>query len=123
MKHTFLRVRRAIPKAALLLAGCGLIACSSEMPGTAPVAPAPASAPALADLSPEQRQLFDRPVSPEAVVERPATQQEIEAFYDRFPPGHLEALLTVANRRAAARGEDTIPHCLPNCGTGKVPAQ
>ncbi|HST62780.1 MAG TPA: hypothetical protein VLK84_29005 [Longimicrobium sp.] len=122
MMHTSLRVRRAIPRAALLLAGCGLIACS-EMPGTAPVAPAPASAPSLADLSPEQRALLATPVAPEALVQRPATQQEIEAFFDRFPPDQLEALLTVANRRAAARGEDTIPHCLPNCGTGKAPAQ
>lgn len=121
MMHTSLRVRRAIPRAALLLAGCGLIACSNEVAGTAPVAPAPA--PSVADLSPEQRQLFDRPVSAEALAERPATQEEIEAFFDRFPPGHLEALLTVANRRAAARGEDTIPHCLPKCGTGKAPAQ
>ncbi len=122
MTYTFLRARRAIPKAALLLAGCGLAACS-EIAGTAPVAPAPASAPSLADLSPEQRALLATPVAPEALVERPATQPEIEAFFDRFPPGHLEALLTVANRRAAARGEDTIPHCLPSCGTGKAPAQ
>jgi hypothetical protein len=121
MKHAFRRVRRAIPKAALLLAGCGLIACS-EIAGTAPVAPAPASPPSLADLSPEQRALLATPVAAEALVERPATQQEIEAFFDRFPPGHLEALLTVANRRAAARGEDTIPHCLPRCGMVGTPA-
>ncbi|HYW11956.1 MAG TPA: hypothetical protein VE871_08365 [Longimicrobium sp.] len=122
MKRTSLRVRRAIPKGVLLLAGCGLIACG-EFTTTAPVAPAPASPPSVADLSPEQRELFDRPVPAEALVERPATQQELQAFFDRFPPGHLEALLTVANRRAAARGEDTIPHCLPRCGTGKAPAQ
>lgn len=122
MMHTSLRARRAIPKAVLLLAGCGLFACN-EIAGTAPAAPAPASAPSPAELSPEQRALPANRVAPEALVERPATQQEIEAFFDRFPPGHLEALLTVANRRAAARGEDTLPHCLPKCGTGKALAQ
>ena len=122
MKHTSLRVRRAIPKAALLLAGLSLIACA-EFTAPAPVAPAPASPPSVADLSPEQRALFDRPVSAAALAERPATQQELRAFYDRFPPGQLEALLTVANRREAARGEDTLPHCLPSCGTGTAPAQ
>lgn len=122
MKHSSPRVRRAIPKAALLLAGCGLMACA-EMPATAPVAPAPAQAPSLADLTQEQRQLFDRPVSADVRAERPATQQELQAFFAQFPPDQLEALLAVANRRAAARGEDTIPHCLPTCGMTRLPAQ
>lgn len=121
MNHSVQRVRRVIPRAVLLLAGCGLVACS-EFTTTAPVAPAPASPPSVADLSPEQRARLATRV-PEALAERPATQQEIEAFFDRFPPGHLEALLTVSNRRAAARGEDTIPHCLPRCGQERAPAQ
>lgn len=66
--------------------------------------------------------MFSTPVAAEALIERPATQQNIDAFFDRFPPGQLEALLTVANRRAGARDEDTIPHCLPRCGMGRTPA-
>ena len=121
MNYASRRVRRAIPRAALLLAACGLAACS-ELATPSPV-PAPAAAPSVADLTPEQRALFNRPVPAEALAERPATREELQAFRDRFPAGQLEALLAVAIRRAAARGEDTIPHCVPLCGQGQAPAQ
>lgn len=119
MRYTPLRAR-AISRPALLLAGCGMIACG-EVAGTIPVAPTPASPPSLADLSPEQRALLATPVAAEALLERRATQQELQAFRNRFAPGQLETLLAVANRRAAARGEDTIPHCVPLCAHVQAP--
>ena len=116
-----MRARRAMGKAVLPIAGFGLVACG-EVAGTAPAAPVPSSPPSLADLSPEQRAWLSAPAGAEALVERPATQQELQAFRDRFSPGQLETVLAVANRRAAARGEDTIPHCVPLCD-GRVQNQ
>jgi hypothetical protein len=115
-----IRPRRAALGAALLLCGCALLGCR-EIAGAAAVAPGPVPPPSLADLSPQQQALFERPVSDDALAERLATQKELEAVRGWFAPGELEALLSVANRRAAARGEDTLPHCIPLCGPGRAP--
>jgi hypothetical protein len=96
---------RTAAAALLLLAACG-------EPATAPPA---APTPGVADLSLLQRQFLARPVSAEAAAGRPATRQDLEEVRSWFGPGELEAVLAVANRRARARGEDTLRHCVPLC--------
>ncbi|HEU4883598.1 MAG TPA: hypothetical protein VFT45_15165 [Longimicrobium sp.] len=76
------------------------------------LAPAPGQ-----QLTPLQQQLLMRPVSAEAIAGRPATRADLEAVRGWFGPGELEAVLAVANRSARARGADTLPHCIPLCGT------
>lgn len=114
-----MRTSNAIALGILLLAGGALSACREVAP-TAAAAPRPV--PSVADLSPQQRALLAHPSSPEAIAGRPATRQDLEAVRGWFAPGELDAVLAVANRRAAARGEDTIPHCVPLCGQERAPA-
>ena len=102
-------------RASLLLAACGLLACG-EAVGPEHTSKVSVPAPAFLELSPEQEALIARPVSPEAVAGRVATRQDLEEVRGWFAPGELETLLATANRRAAARGDDTLPHCIPLCG-------
>lgn len=120
-RRILLRRRHVIASGILLFAGSGLLACG-EIAGTAAVAPEPVQ-PLFADMSPQQQRFMAQALAAEPIPERPATQQELQAFRDRFPPGQLELLLTILNRRAAARGEDTIPHCVPLCGQDPAPGQ
>jgi hypothetical protein len=105
-------IHRRVP---LLIAVCGLLACGETVgPGVHSRGSVPA--PEFLELSPEQQALIARPVSPEAAAGRVATRQDLEEVREWFAPGELEALLVTTNRRAAARGEDTLPHCIPLCG-------
>jgi hypothetical protein len=97
----------------LLLAAAG--AACGESRGPAATGPGPVS-PDFTALSPEQQRLLASPVSAEAAAGRVATSQDLEQVRGWFAPGELEALLATTNRRAAARGEDTLPHCIPLCG-------
>jgi hypothetical protein len=97
----------------LLLGVCGLIACGEAV--IAADEPSRALPPEFAHLSIAQQQFLARPVSAEAAAGRPATLQDLQSVRGWFAPGELEALLAVANRDAAARGEDTLPHCIPLC--------
>jgi hypothetical protein len=99
----------------VLLAACGMMACG-ETVTAAPMTPGVLPAELARQLTREQQQLLMRPVSAEAAAGRPATRQDLQAVRGWFGPGELEALLAAANRHAAARGEDTIPHCFPLCG-------
>jgi predicted transcriptional regulator len=102
-------------RAPLLLATCGLLACG-EAVGPERTSRASVPVPAFLELSPEQQALIAQPVSAEAAAGRVATRQDLEDVRGWFAPGELEALLATANRRAAARGDDTLPHCIPLCG-------
>jgi hypothetical protein len=102
--------------ALLLLAGCGMLACN-ETVGPRTVESGSGSVPSPEfELSVDQRQFFARPVTAEAAAGRPATPQDLREVQDWFASGEWQALLAVANRRAAARGDDTLPHCIPLCG-------
>jgi hypothetical protein len=107
-------VRSICARTLLPLATCGVMACGEAV--TAAPATPHALPPALTrQLTPQQQQFLMRPVSAEAAAGRPATWQDLQAVRGWFGPGELEALLAVANRHAAARGGDTIPHCFPFC--------
>ncbi len=102
--------------ALLLLAGCGLLACNETVgPKTVDSGSGPVPSPEF-ELSADQRQFFARPVTAEARAGRPAAPQDLREVQDWFSPGELQALLVIANRRAATRGDDTLPHCIPLCG-------
>lgn len=99
-------VRRSASRSLLAALALSLAACAAI-----------ASPPGEPRLHPLQQAVLARPVSPEAAAGRPATLQDLQAVREWFAPGELEALLHVVNRRAAARGEDTVPHCIPLCGS------
>jgi len=101
--------RRFRALAAPLLAACTLAACGEAV---GPGVPQQAG-----DLSPLQQRLLLRPASSRAAEGRPATRRDLQALRDGFAPGELEMLLRVSNRRSAARGADTLPHCIPLCGS------
>jgi hypothetical protein len=97
---------RRVAVAALLLVGAG---CAPASKGTGAASDA-------AELHPLQTRLLARPVPSTVSAGQPASEQELRAIHGGFAPGELENLLAILNRRAAARGEDTIPHCVPLCG-------
>lgn len=106
----------AVRAAIIALMASGAAACGDSV--VADGTPAPlATAPFGRELTPLQQQLLVRPVWAEAIAGRPATRADLEAARGWFGPGELEAVLAVANRGARARGADTLPHCLPLCGT------
>jgi hypothetical protein len=108
--------RNAVLRAAMvtLMAGVATACGDNVLASGAQARPAPAGW----ELTPLQQQLLMRPVSAEATAGRPATRADLEAVKGWFGPGELQALLAVVNRRARARGADTLPHCLPLCDTG-----
>jgi hypothetical protein len=108
-------MRKLLGRAPLLMAVCGLLACG-EAVGPERTSKVSVSASEFLELSPEQLEFFARPVSAEAAAGRVATRQDLEEVRGWFAPGELEALLATANRRAAARGDDTLPRCIPLCG-------
>lgn len=108
-------IRRNVTWCAILLslAASALTGCGDSVTGNA-IAPRLAPAPLEWELTPLQQRLLMSPVSPEA-AERPATRADLEEVRNWFGPGQLEAILTVVNRTARARGTDTLPHCIPLC--------
>lgn len=102
----------ALSLAAIGCAGCADTVVASRAEGH----PRPATL--SWELTPLQRQLSMRPVSPEAAAGRPATRADLEEARSWFGPGELEAVLAVVNGAARAAGADTLPHCVPLCDPG-----
>lgn len=98
----------------LLVLGCTLAACA-ESATTARPAPR-AIPPGFGELTPLQQRLMERPASPEAIAGRPATRADLERMVSGMAPGEMDTLIRITNRRAVARGADTLPHCFPLCG-------
>ena len=113
--------RNVLSRAVLLSAlAMGTAGCADNIVASRT---APPPAPLGFELTPLQLQLLTGLPSPEATAGRPATRADLERARSWFGPGELEAILAIVNRGARARGQDTLPHCLPLCAPGASVAE